>query len=54
MIANINTLKNSIKELKESLIGDSQDLKRTLYEFVESNVLGILPEEVAAIYNFNE
>ena len=54
LIENINNLKNSIKELKESLIGDSQDLKRTLYEFVESNVLGILPEEVAAIYNFNE
>jgi hypothetical protein len=54
MIANISTLKNSIKELKELLIGDSNDLQRTLYEFVESNILGILPEEVATIYKFEQ
>lgn len=52
MIANINTLKNSIRDLKENLIGEANDLQRTLYEFVESNILGITPEEVARIYNF--
>jgi hypothetical protein len=54
MIANINTLKSSIKDLKEQLIGDSDDLQRTLYEFVESNVLGIFPEEVAKVYSFEQ
>lgn len=54
MIANINTLKTSIKELKEILLGESEDLQRTLYEFVDSTVLGISPEEVASLYEFNQ
>lgn len=52
MIANVNTLKNSIKELKETLLGESHDLQRTLYHFVSSDNLGISPEEVATLYDF--
>lgn len=52
MIFNINTLKNSIKELKEVLLGESRDLHRTLYEFVDSSILGISPEEIASLYDF--
>jgi len=52
MIFNINTLKNSIKELKEVLLGESHDLHRTLYEFVDSSILGISPEEIASLYDF--
>lgn len=55
LIANITTLKQAVKDLKEDLLGTKDDdkLNRALYDFVESDVLGITPEEVAILYSFN-
>lgn len=55
IMQNIEFLQGKVTVLKERLMGTLQDerIDRSLYEFVESESLGISPEEIAELYNFN-